>query len=236
MHERLAAGTHDLDEFLLLVRKRGLHEQTGRSNDAVHRSADLVTHVGEEIRFRFLRDFRLALRDLDFFDRLMELVGGLAEAFRHLVERRMHPFDLRWARFEQSVVVATLGDGIHSFGETAETAREPPGHEHEGGEERDDTDKWEEVPQLEDVGEKESLGCDLRFHGGENVGSVHDGGNDTSEREGSSVSDRGAKFVRDRGNVCEFIRESRDHGAARNERFQEEFGNLRLVFVLLEIW
>jgi len=158
--EGLAARAHDLHEFFLLARERCLHEQTRRPYDAVHRGANLVTHVREEVGLCILRDLGLLFRDLDLLDRVVELVRRLAQALRHAVETGVNFLDLGRAGLDEPEVVAPLGHRIHPLGEALETTGEPRSHENERGEERDDTDEREEVAQMHHARETE----DLRIH------------------------------------------------------------------------
>ena len=52
VQQRFAAGADHAHKLLLLFGKVGLQQQAGGADDAVHRRADLVAHVGQEIGFR----------------------------------------------------------------------------------------------------------------------------------------------------------------------------------------
>ena len=51
-HQRFAAGADGLDEIALVGRKLGLEQQARHGDDAVHRRANLVAHVGQEFQLR----------------------------------------------------------------------------------------------------------------------------------------------------------------------------------------
>ena len=47
--ERFGRGAHGLGETALLGGHLGVHQQVGHADHAVHRRADLVAHVGQEL-------------------------------------------------------------------------------------------------------------------------------------------------------------------------------------------
>ena len=57
-----AAGIDRLHVTVLLVGQRGFQQQAGHGDDAVHGGADLVAHVGQELRFGARRSFRRQAR------------------------------------------------------------------------------------------------------------------------------------------------------------------------------
>ena len=162
VNERLSARPHDLDEFFLFARERSFDEKACRSDNAVHRSSDLRAHVGKEVRFGFLCDFRLLLCNLNLLDRLLDLRCGSSQVLRHEVEARLDAFDFRWTCFFEPVVIAALTDSLHAFGETFESLRESRAHENEREEERNDSNEGVKMVKVENAREAE----DPRTHYG----------------------------------------------------------------------
>ena len=58
VEQRFAAGADRLDVFALLAVSARLEQQAGHADDRVHRRADLVAHVGEELALRLRRRLR----------------------------------------------------------------------------------------------------------------------------------------------------------------------------------
>ena len=82
--QRLAAAADRSQVFALLGSERRAGEELGHADDRVHRRADLVAHVGQELALEpvgavrlFLGRARLLLRPLELFDRLGEAPGSL---------------------------------------------------------------------------------------------------------------------------------------------------------------
>ncbi len=82
--QRLAAAADRLQVFALLGGERGAGEDAGHADDRVHRRADLVAHVGQELALEpvgavrlLLGRARLLLRPLELLDRLGEAPGSL---------------------------------------------------------------------------------------------------------------------------------------------------------------
>ncbi len=98
---RLLDGLHVVG---LARREAGLEQLAGKTDDAVERSAQLVRHVGEELRLdpcRLLRPLlghvELDVLDLDLLQRLAQIRGGLIDILLHLLmifgERLGHGVD-----------------------------------------------------------------------------------------------------------------------------------------------
>ena len=117
-----------------------------------------MAHVRKEVGFRVLCDFGLLFGDLDFLDRLMELVGRLAQAFGHRVEAGVNVLDLGRSGLAEAVVVEALHDRVHPFGEPPESSREPRAHEDERSKERGDPEEGQEMTHPHYLGERELAG------------------------------------------------------------------------------
>ena len=50
---------HHFGVFFLLVRQFRVQQQTGHADDAVHRSTNLVAHIGQKLALRLARGIRL---------------------------------------------------------------------------------------------------------------------------------------------------------------------------------
>ena len=79
--QRFAGRLDRVKEPLLPLIEPGVAEQSGHAEHAVHRGADLVAHVGQELRFRKARRLRIGDR-----------MGKLAVALLELRGARMHLF------------------------------------------------------------------------------------------------------------------------------------------------
>ena len=86
----MPTGAFDLLDVVALTRcQLGLHRQVGHADNGVHRGADLVAHIGEEIRFSKVGFFRCRLGTLQldglFLQHLIENF-----TFRNVTRRGKH--------------------------------------------------------------------------------------------------------------------------------------------------
>ena len=81
--KRSGRGAHLRQVITLLRRQVGLQGQMSHADDGIHRRADLVTHVGQEHRFRRRRFFRFHFGGLEFLLRLPSL-NAETDAVRRL--------------------------------------------------------------------------------------------------------------------------------------------------------
>ena len=108
--EQMPAGDLDLPDIVALAgRQLGLQGQVGHPDDGIHRGADLVAHVGQEIRFGEVGVFRRRLGVLQLDGPLLQhLIENLA--LRDVTRGGEHPL--------QDPVAIVEGGGIqghHGF-------------------------------------------------------------------------------------------------------------------------
>ncbi len=76
--QRGAARAHDLGVLALFLGQLGVEQEVGHSHHTVHRRADLVAHVGQELALRSVGELCLQSHPVGAFDRAHQLfVGGL---------------------------------------------------------------------------------------------------------------------------------------------------------------
>ena len=80
------AVEHGLGELALLRLQRCVEEQAGHADDGVHRRANLVAHVGEELALRVRRMLGVGLRDFQRRLRLFALDRG-GDVLRHELQQ-----------------------------------------------------------------------------------------------------------------------------------------------------
>ncbi len=96
-HQRLAGATHGLRESLLLRRQAGVEQQLRHADHAVHRRADLVAHVGQELGLHARRLQRLVVRDDELLLRaaaLDELPDVRRDRAKRSQQHVVRPLDL----------------------------------------------------------------------------------------------------------------------------------------------
>ncbi len=134
-----------LAELALVWRQLGVEQQLGHAEHAVHRRADLVAHVGEELRFGAVGSLRLAGQSLGLLGALSQLEGPLqnlcfesalvmldavavlAQPLEHHAEAGAEFTDLVVCRDGHLAVELAAGDLAGQRGELPDRTRGPAG-------------------------------------------------------------------------------------------------------------
>ena len=94
----VARVLHDAEELPLLGRERTVERELGHADDAVHRGADLVTHVREEIALRAIRAVGLVFRGLALDHFLSQIARPLLDETDELALTAARAPDLHLVR------------------------------------------------------------------------------------------------------------------------------------------